>query len=225
MIRTLLFDATGTLIELAEPVGETYSRIASIHGVALPAWRLDDAFARVRRRMPPMVFPDAPADEIAAREREWWRDLVRRVFLATDGTARFADFEAYFDALFAHFARGDAWRLREGAAPTLAELARRGLRLGVASNFDLRLAQILEAVGITGFFEVVMTPGIARAAKPDRGLLQAALAALGESAATAACVGNDPAIDGEAARACGMRFIDVSAPGALAALPSLVAGA
>ena len=48
----LCFDATGTLIETAEPVGEVYRRVALQHGIDLPAWRLQDAFARVLRHAP-----------------------------------------------------------------------------------------------------------------------------------------------------------------------------
>ena len=54
-IRAVLFDAAGTLIELAESVGETYARIAERFGVALPASRLDDAFYRVWASAPPMM--------------------------------------------------------------------------------------------------------------------------------------------------------------------------
>lgn len=224
-LEAVLLDAMGTLIELAEPPGDTYARIAAEHGVALPAWRLGDAFERVRRRMPPMVFPDADARDVPALERAWWRDLVRQVFLATDGTAHFADFEAFFDALFAHYARAAAWRLRPGARDALSAMRARGWRLGVVSNFDHRLAGILEDLGIASFFDVVATPATARAAKPDPAALAAAIAGVRAPAAACAYVGDDAALDARAARAAGMRFVDVSALDALDALPALVEAA
>ena len=49
----MLFDAAGTLIELREPVGETYARVARKHGLALPPDRLEAAFR--------VAFTTAPA--------------------------------------------------------------------------------------------------------------------------------------------------------------------
>ena len=72
MIRAVLFDAHGTLIELAEPLGETYARIAAAHGVRVSAWRIGDAFRRVLAAAEPAVFPDAAPEAILALEREWW---------------------------------------------------------------------------------------------------------------------------------------------------------
>ena len=37
--RAVAFDATGTLFEATESVGEVYARIARDHGIELPAWR------------------------------------------------------------------------------------------------------------------------------------------------------------------------------------------
>jgi len=121
-VAAVLLDAAGTLIRTREPVGETYSRIAREHGVAIPAWRLDEAFARVLRSAPPM--PPGPDDA----ERAWWRDVVRATFRAADQMQRFADFEACFAALYDHFARPDAWR----AKPDPAFFARACAHLGVA---------------------------------------------------------------------------------------------
>ena len=65
MIRAVLFDAAGTLIELREPVGEIYAREASAQGLSISARRLDDAFRRIFSRADPMLFPDASLDEVA----------------------------------------------------------------------------------------------------------------------------------------------------------------
>ena len=78
-IRAVLFDAVGTLIELREPVGETYARMARPFGVALPAWRVDDAFRRILKRAPPLVFPDARDwDELTKRRGELMAQQRRR---------------------------------------------------------------------------------------------------------------------------------------------------
>ena len=86
LIRAVLFDAAGTLIAPREPVGESYARLARDYGVALSAWRLDDAFRRIFAQAEPMVFPEAAPEEIPALERDWWRRVVRATFLAADST-------------------------------------------------------------------------------------------------------------------------------------------
>ena len=109
-IEAVLFDAVGTILRLREPVGETYARFAEGHGVVLPAWRLEDGFRRILRGAPPMVFAEEPEASLPAAERAWWRARVRETFKATDQTARFADFDAFFDAVFAHYASASAWQ-------------------------------------------------------------------------------------------------------------------
>lgn len=227
--EVVLFDAAGTLFELRRPVGETYSAAAAQHGVDLPAWRLDDAFARVMRRATPMVFADAAPREIAELERSWWRDVVRQVLMATDSTTRFPEqrngspgFDAFFADLWSEYAGDAAWALREGCVETLTELRASDLRLGVVSNFDHRLDSLLEVLGIADFFEIVLRPGLVGSAKPEARLFEATLSQLGAAAASARYIGDDPEVDGTAARACGIHFIDVAELVSLRELPARI---
>lgn len=221
-LRAVLFDAAGTLIETARPVGETYAGLAQEHGVRLSAERLGDAFQRILAQAPPMVFPEAPADRISELERDWWRAIVRSTFLATDGTARIRDFDGFFAELYSHFAAGSAWRLRPGAREALERLRADGVATGIVSNFDGRLLGILAGLGLAELLDLVMLPGQARAAKPDARIFQLALARLGVDAASAVYVGNDRTRDVEGARAAGLAAIDATELATLADLPGLL---
>ncbi|HKJ25313.1 MAG TPA: HAD-IA family hydrolase, partial [Myxococcota bacterium] len=170
-----------------------------------------------------MAFPGEAPERVRALERAWWRSRVRETFRATDQSARFTDFDAFFDALFAHFAGADAWQATPGAADALAALGARGLRLAVASNFDHRLPSILEALGLLGFFEVVWGPAQAGAAKPDAAFFRSLLSHLALPAAAALHVGDDPDDDVAAARAVGLRALAIEAPATLADLPARIA--
>jgi len=222
-LRAALFDATGTLIEVAEPVGDTYSRVAARHGAAISAWRLDDAFRRVLCSAPPRVFPGLPAGQIPQRERDWWRDVVRSTFLAADSAVRPRDFEACFDELWRHFAAAAAWRARPAAREALALLRHAGLRTAVVSNFDHRLPGILAGLGLSPLLDAVVLPCEAGAAKPDPAILLAALARLGCEPRSAVAVGDDPLRDLEPARRLGLAAIDVRELATLVELPSRVA--
>jgi putative hydrolase of the HAD superfamily len=223
-LAAVLFDAAGTLIATAEPVGQSYARLARRHGVELPAWRLEDAFRRVLGRAPPMVFPGAPPRAVAGLEREWWRRVVRATFRASDGTARFADFEAFFAELFEHFARPASWRARPGSAEALCALRARGLATGVVSNFDHRLPGILAGLGLAELLDCVVLPGEVGAAKPDPAIFACALARLRVPARAAVFVGDRADQDLAGARAAGLRAIDVGGLATLLELPERLQG-
>ena len=220
-LRAVLFDAAGTLIRPRESVGVTYARRFAEHGAVIGAERVGDAFARVMRGMPPMA--SGAAEAAAAREKDWWREVVRRTLRAADGTARLRDFDACFEALFAHYAAASAWEPAPGAAEALETLAARGLRLAVVSNFDRRLPALLAGLGLARFFDRVVLPSDAGASKPDPRIFAFALEALGVSPAQAVYVGDDPSDDHEGAAAAGLRAVDVRALATLALLPEILA--
>lgn len=221
-LLAVLFDAAGTLIAPAEPVGDTYARLARAQGVALSAARIDDAFRRVLASAPANVHPGEPLARAARLEREWWRARVRETFLAADGTARFRDFDAYFAALWEHFAHGAGWRARPGARDALDALAAAGRRLGIVSNFDQRLRPILRELGLLERFDCVVLPADCGAAKPDARIFDACLAQLGLAAEHCVYVGDHATLDVRAAHAAGLAAIDVAELATLAALPARI---
>jgi putative hydrolase of the HAD superfamily len=218
----VLFDATGTLLLFREPVGETYRGFALDFGVDLPAARIDEAFRRIFARADPMVFPGESRERCRSLERQWWRRQVRSTFRAADSTARFTDFEVYFDRLWNHYAGSAAWQLAPGARQALAALAARRIRMGIVSNFDHRLPNILQALDILGYFESVTIPAEAGAAKPDRRIFDAALERLGDLSGRAVYVGDRAIEDVAGARGAGLLPIQVGSLATLAELPTRI---
>ncbi len=222
LFDAVLFDAAGTLIELHEPVAAIYARVAADFGVRVDAPRLAEAFAGAHRRAPPMVFAGIEPSRVADRERAWWRDVVRDTFRRADPNAHFGepgDFDAFFERLFATFARPETWRPRAGAREVLPRLRGRGLALAVLSNFDQRLRKILEGLGLTRYFDFVILPSDALAAKPDPRIFAFALARLGVAPGASLYVGDDHENDMLAARNAGLFAVDVGRLATLAELP------
>jgi len=166
-----------------------------------------------------MVFPGPDA---AARERGWWREVVRATFRAADQMQPLADFEAAFAELFDHYARAAAWQAAAGAAEALRALRAEGRRVAVASNFDGRLPGVLAGLGLVDALDAVLGPAALGAAKPDPAFFAAAAARLAVAPAAALYVGDDPVQDLAAARAAGWRAVDAGALATLAALPDHV---
>jgi HAD superfamily hydrolase (TIGR01549 family) len=130
------------------------------------------------------------------------RERFRRLLEEMGGPRRAARRlgEAYLDHLSL---RGD--RL-PGARPVLQRL-RRAYRLGIVTNGIDRVQRSRLAVsGLAPLFETVITSQGSGYAKPDPRILQVALKDFGVSPRQALYVGDDPATDGAAARAAGMRF-------------------
>lgn len=215
----MLFDATDTLIELREPVGETYARVARAHGARIAPWRLGDAFARVWRRAPPLVFPGVAPEAAAPHERAWWREVVRQTFLAADSASRPDDLDACFAELFSHFAQARAWRARPGAEAALRGLRADGRATAVVSNFDRRLRGVLDGLGLGALLDTVVLPSDAGAAKPAPAIFALALERLGVAAAEALFVGDDARRDLAGARAAGLRAVTLAT---LEDLPALL---
>jgi putative hydrolase of the HAD superfamily len=96
----------------------------------------------------------------------------------------------------------------------LARLRGAGLRLGVVSNSDGRVAEALEAAGLRGYFDVVVDSALAGIEKPDPAIFRAALGALGVPPAEALYVGDLYDVDVLGANAAGMPAVLLVPPGA-----------
>jgi putative hydrolase of the HAD superfamily len=171
--EVIFFDAVGTLIETGGCVGGIYSHVAREFGFEAEPRILQLNFERSFRRQPPLAFPaGTPEAALIDLEKGWWRDLVGAVFGALGSFPRF---EEFFDEIFERFRGGEFWRVYDDVAPALAGLKRRGLKLGVISNFDSRLYDVLRACSLDHFFDSVHVSTRVGAAKPDPAIFQAAL--------------------------------------------------
>lgn len=203
-IEALTLDAAGTLIGVSRPVGETYAELASLHGATLDPEALARGFREIFPGMRPMAFGDPGAAGIETAERAWWRELVRAV---SDRAGGVPDFDAYFERLYAHYARGDAWTVYAEVPGMLQRVAARGIPVAVVSNFDSRLPGILHQLHLTDDLGPVIHSTAAGAAKPDPRIFRHALTALGAGAARTLHAGDSYEADYRGARAAGMQAL------------------
>ena len=201
-LTAVTFDAAGTRFAPREPVGATYARVAAAHGIVVDPATTGDRFRTALRAAPPLAFPRVAPDRRAEAERAWWRAVVRAALGAND---RQAGFDACFDALWVHYARPDAWILEEGALDTLGALRAAGLRLGIVSNFDGRLIELLTGLGIAPLVDAIVPSAAHDAAKPDSRLFHAAAELLRTRPADVVHVGDDVELDVRGALAAGFR--------------------
>lgn len=211
-IKAIFFDAAGTLFTVNGSVGDIYARLAREHGKDVAVTDLELGFRRYFATAPPMAFPGASPEEISTLEKQWWKTLVQDVFAPLGGFSRF---DGYFDALFAFFARAEAWRLYPETLATLETLKNRGFIVGVISNFDSRLFNIFDGFGITRFFDPIIISTQAGAAKPEREIFTQALARAGVEAQEALHIGDSYDADVVGAQQAGLTPVLVDRSGKL----------
>lgn len=135
-IQAVFFDVGGTLL-LPESVGHVYARIARKYGARDEPEELAARFRRAFARQEEIDRQHGWRTD-HDRERRRWRDIV------TETLPEAADEPDCFEELYRHYAQGRAWTLAEGAAELLEVCRARGLVVGLASNYDERLHEVLE---------------------------------------------------------------------------------
>jgi putative hydrolase of the HAD superfamily len=204
-LRAVFFDAAGTLFDAREPVGATYARIARQFGLDASDAAVTASFRRAFGHAPELAFGAGhTAGELRERERQWWRGVVARSF---EGLGTFSDFDSFFETLFAYFAEPSNWQPHPEALSTLGRLKDCGLRLGVISNFDSRLYEILDNFGLSPLFDSVTISSEAGYAKPRPEVFATALARLGARPQEAMHVGDSRRLDFDGAYAAGMTAV------------------
>jgi putative hydrolase of the HAD superfamily len=188
-------------------VGAIYQQIAREFGVEAAASELDIAFVSSFRAAPACAFAGATAAEIPQLEYQWWRAIAQETFRSAGILAQFKDFEAFFAALYAHFATAEPWVLYPEVLPTLKYWQQQGIELGVLSNFDSRLYAVLSVLGLEAFFSSVTISSAVGVAKPDPAIFAIALEKHHCLAADAYHIGDSWREDVQAAQAAGLHNI------------------
>jgi hypothetical protein len=143
VIKTIFFDAVGTLFYLPKSVGWHYSKVARGLHLDLDERALDKAFAAAWQKMPPRQAIDGPREN---DDKDWWRELVDLILDDVAPSLREADRDNFFEVAYEHFAAAGVWELYPEVIDVLEKLQSR-FHLAVISNFDGRLRMILEQLG------------------------------------------------------------------------------
>lgn len=220
LIKAIFFDAAGTLIKTARPVGESYAAVAQKYGLSVPSEEITKRFRVCFSSAPPLAFPGAPAENLEKLEREWWKEVVRRIF---EPWETFDRFDAYFSELFTYFSTAEAWSLYPEVASVLSDLRKRPLVLEVISNFDSRLLGILAGLGIASCFHSIVVSSRIGFAKPAPEIFHAALRLHRLKAVETLHVGDSPDKDAAGAASAGLRGVLLDRNGKAASdfLPSI----
>lgn len=135
-IQCVLFDAVGTLIYPSPPVAVAYGAVARRHGSSLAETEIEERFREAFRRQEMIDTGVNGSRTDEARELRRWQTIVAETLHDVRNPM------AAFGDLWQHFALAEHWRLFDDVSDVWQALAKRGYRLGIASNFDGRLGAI-----------------------------------------------------------------------------------
>ena len=177
MLRALLFDLDGTLIDTAPEIAVALNRTL--------VW---------------LGRPEVEADRVRGWIGDGARALLDKALAHASDEPTWQHFSYEYAA-----ACGQASRLYPGTRAMLERLHAGGIRLAVLTNKEARFAHKLLALhDITAHFDLLVAGDSLPIKKPDPGVISHALAALDVEADDAAFVG-DSLTDVRTARAAGVR--------------------
>ena len=204
MIKAVFFDFFDTLIFWTQPLHVTIHKIADRYQLHLNWSVYDEARA---------ILTEAYE---ASRPTNNIRDTIFRqldaccVFLKKLGVREYIDQIAWEVLQYEHalFSRNNA-TLYEDVLPTLNQLQQMNLKMGIISNWDTPLHAMVEELGLSPYFEIVVASHDqrVRSAKPDATIFEYALNAVGVSPEEALHVGDSFEADIIGAQAIGIRAI------------------
>ncbi|MGH2655339.1 MAG: HAD family hydrolase [Actinomycetota bacterium] len=202
-VEAVFFDAGETLLYPHPSFAELFAEVLRREGHRVdPAVVLEVVSASSRTLNEFLTSEEARLWSTSPeRSRAMW-DRLYRSFLSDVGIAE--DHDRLADALYRRFRDLATYRLHPDALPVLRWLRSTDLTIGLISNFEEWLEQLLEALELQAFFDVTVISGVEGVEKPDAEIFRIALARAGATAERAVYVGDNPVFDVDAARAVGM---------------------
>ena len=218
MIEIVFFDAGETLLHPHPSFPELFAEVARRNGVDV---RSEEVRAAQERLAPHLVDLDeatgVEAPSLSPEDsRRFWTYLYRRL-LEELGLAN----ERLVDQLYATFSHMSSYKLFDDVLPVLDALAAGGYRLGLISNFEKWLEEMLIELEVGHHFDVTVISGVEGVEKPNPRIYEVALERADVEAAHAIHVGDSPTLDVEPAEVVGMRAVLVDRSGRYPDAPGL----
>ncbi len=204
-IEIVFLDAGETILYPHPSFSELFARIVSEAGREITAGDVEEVRRRLAPHLVDMVEDSGAEGGISLSEassKTFWTFLYRR-FLEELGMAD----EELVKRLFATFSSTSTYRLYDDVLPALHELSERGYRLGLISNFERWLEEMLVELEVGHIFDVAVISGIEGVEKPDASIYLRALEKAGVAAGDAVHVGDSPGLDVEPARSVGIETV------------------
>jgi len=200
--HTVIFDIGGTLVGFEDdaPFAEFLNSVDAPHRFVSPADLRLSMLHTLSLRRHEAVGLGLDDDSV----NNWWLTIFNDLFPHSPHVARrmWELFKRnYFDSLF------------PDSLPILETLKRRGVPMGVVSNYGTHLLDLLPKLNIFDYFDFIIVSAIVGVTKPHPRIFQMAIEEAGVPASQLLYVGDNPVDDVEGANQVGIEAILINRPG------------
>ena len=189
--RAIFFDAGETIVHPRPSFPELFAQVVEHEGHPVEPGAVVEASRVVLER-----FSEAADDRelwttSPERSKRFWVSVYERMLdvLALPGGVALAD------RLYATFTNRSNYALFNDVRPTLDRLSGDGVVIGLVSNFEAWLEELLADLGVRDAFGVRVISGIEGIEKPDSRIYELALERAGVAADESVFVGDNPEFD------------------------------
>ncbi len=219
-VEWVFFDAGETLVSPRPSFGQAIAEICEAAGVRLLAEDVDsvaDECFRSFLDFLAMVDEDRCFSVSPEKSRRFWTRYYAR-FLEKAG-APSANIPELAVHVYDELSSFDRYGAFEDVEPALEAVFEAGLGIGVISNWEPWLDELLDYLGLGRYLEVRVISGREGLEKPDRRMFLRALQRAGVEPQAAVHVGDDPRADAEPAASLGMTPVIIDRRGRHPELP------
>lgn len=204
--RTLLFDVGETLIGPRVGFGEVYATVLEDLGWSIPSERLNQALAEVSRAVEREIPPGTDRyRHFPGGEDEYWLRFATRALEIAGGESPEPERAGLALRRLREAFRGpEAWVVYDDVVPALERLRQRGVRLGIVSNWDSLLPDVLAMLNLDGYFDEIGVSHLEAMEKPDPSFFLRILARMDSRPEEALHIGDRPDMDLAGANSAGI---------------------
>jgi len=173
-LRLVTVDVIGTIIRFSKPPVQQYVDTAAMHGLQLEYKQLERPFFKEWSRMNKEFPHFGSTTNISSMT--WWVTLVKGTF--KDALGEKYDEEKVSkiaSELYSHYHSPKPYQVLDDGLFSLQKIKEMGLEIGVISNFDNRLHDIIHSTGLSKFVNFVITAEDAKSSKPEPEIFDFAL--------------------------------------------------
>ncbi|KAG2226869.1 hypothetical protein INT45_010148 [Circinella minor] len=174
-IKLITFDAYLTLFKPVGSVSLQYAEEAGKLGVQITKTAISQHYGPVYRNH----LQQAPlyGRHLGMSTRSWWEKTIYEIFITAGAVKKDLDpvYNKLFNILWVRFTTAEGYTVFPDVPDTLAELKKRGFKMGVVSNTDDTLEFMLKDLNLTQYFDFILPSCVVGYDKPDPRIYKAAL--------------------------------------------------